>query len=60
MEKRSYQYNKFYLIVTNTSIIYTEVTLISGLHYSYLLNEFSDIITTQVLAVRIPDAEATT
>jgi len=25
MEKRSYQYNKFYIIVTNTSIIYPEV-----------------------------------
>ena len=24
-EKRSYQYNKFYLIVTNTSTIYPEV-----------------------------------
>jgi len=50
----------FYFIVTNTLTIYTEVTLISSLHYSCLLNEFSDIITTQVLAVGIPHAEATT
>jgi len=59
-EKRSHQYNKFLLIFTNPSTIYTEVAFISSLHYSSLLNEFSDIITTQVLAVGIPHAEATT
>jgi len=57
MEKRSYQYNKFLpFIFTNISTIYTEVNIISSLHYSCLLNKFSDIITTQVLAVRIPHA----
>jgi len=61
-DKRSYQYNKFLqFIVTNiTSTMYTEGPIISSLHYSYLLNEFSDIITTQVLAVGIPHAEAAT
>jgi len=60
-EKRSYQYNKFlHIIVTNTSTIYTEVNIISSLYYWCLLNEFSDIIMTQVLAVGIPHAEATT
>jgi len=60
-EKRSYQYMKFLpFIVTNTSTIYAEVNIIYNLHYLYLLNEFSDIITTQVLAVGIPHAEATT
>jgi len=34
--------------------------IISSLHYSCLLNEFSDIITIKVLAVGIPHAEATT
>jgi len=52
-------YSHFY-IVTNTSTIYTEVNIISSLHYSCLLNKFSDIITIQVLLVRIPHAEATT
>jgi len=47
-------------IVTNTSTIYTEVNIISSLHYSCLVNEFSDIITIKVLAVGIPHAEATT
>jgi len=47
-------------IVTNISTIYTEVNIISSLHYSCLLNEFSDIITNQVLAVGIPHAQATT
>jgi len=46
-------------MVTNTSTIYTEVNIISSLHYSCLLNEFSDIITNKVLAVGIPHAEAT-
>jgi len=59
-EKRSYQYNKFLLIATNTSTIFTEVAFISSLHYSCLLNHLSDIITTQVLAVGIPHAAATT
>ena len=52
-------YLHFY-IVTNTSTIHTEVTIISSLHYSCLLNEFSDIITIKVLAVGIPHAAATT
>jgi len=51
-------YLHFY-IVTNTLTTYTEVNIISSLHYSCLLNEFSDIITIQVLAVGIPHAEAT-
>jgi len=47
MEKSSYEYNKFlHFIVTNTSTIYTEIPIRSHLHYLYLLNEFSDIITT--------------
>jgi len=49
-------YLHFY-IVTNTSTIYTEVNIISSLHYSYFLNEFSDIITIKVLAVGIPHAK---
>jgi len=52
-------YLHFY-IVTNTSTVYTEVNIISSLNYLYLLNQFSDIITIKVLAVRIPHAEATT
>jgi len=52
-------YLHFY-IVTNISTTYSEVNLILSLHYSCLLNEFSDIITIQVLAVGIPHAEATT
>ena len=52
-------YLHFY-IVTNTLTIYSEVNIISSLHYSCLLNEFSDIITIEVLPVRIPHAEATT
>jgi len=52
-------YLHFY-IVTNTSTIYTELNIISSLHYSYFLNEFSDTITIKVLAVGIPQAEATT
>jgi len=60
-EKRSSQYNKFlHFILTNTSTIYTEVTSISSLHYLGLLNEFSDIIAIQVLAVGIPFAKPTT
>jgi len=59
-EKRSYHYKKLYIfIVTNTLTIYLEVTFISSLHYLCLLNQFSDIITIQVLAVGIPHAEAT-
>jgi len=54
-EKRSYQYNRIlHFIVTNTSTIYSEVTFIHGLHYSCLLDEFSDITTIQVLALKIP------
>ena len=34
--------------------------IISSLHYSCLLNEFSAIITIEVLALGIPHAEATT
>jgi len=52
-------YLHFY-ITTNTSTIYIEVNIISSLHYSNLLNEFSDIIMIKVLAVGIPHAEATT
>jgi len=52
-------YLHFY-IVTTTSTIYTRVKIIPSLHYSCLLNEFSDIITIKVLAVEIPHAEATT
>jgi len=52
-------YLHFY-IVTNTSTIYFDVNIISSLHYSCLLNEFSDIISIKVLAVGIPHAEATT
>jgi len=52
-------YLHFY-IVTNTSTIYTEVNIISSLHYLCLPNEFSDIITIVVLAVGIPHPEATT
>jgi len=61
-DKRSYQYNKFlqFIVMNTTSTMYTEVPIISSLHYSCLLNEFSDIITTQVLAVGIPHAEAAT
>jgi len=60
-EKRSYHYTKFYIFnLTNTSTIYPEVTFISSLHYLCLLNQFSGIITIQVLAVGIPHAEATT
>jgi len=47
-------------IVTNTSTIYTEVNIISSLHYLCLLNEFSDIITILALAVGIPHPEAST
>jgi len=35
-------------------------TIISSLHYSCLLNEFSDMKLIQVLADGIPHAEATT
>jgi len=59
-EKSSYLFNKFLLIVTNSSTIYTEVVFVSSPHYSCFLNEFSDIITTPVLAVAIPHAQATT
>jgi len=47
-------------IVTNTSTIQTEENIVSSLHYSCLLNKFSDIITNKVLAVGIPHAEGTT
>jgi len=59
-DKSSYPFNKFLLIVTNSSTIYTEVAFVSSPHYSCFLNEFFDIITTQDLAVAIPHAQATT
>jgi len=61
-DRRSYQYNKFrqFIVTNTTSTMYTEVPIISSLHYSCLLNEFSDIIPTQVLSVGIRHAEAAT
>ena len=62
-EKRSYQYNKlFYTFISLPTLrrSISKPTIISSLHYSCLLNEFSDIITIKVLAVGIPHAEATT
>ena len=62
-EKRSYQYNKLFYTFISLPILRRSIskqTIISSLHYSCLLNEFSDIITIQVLAVGIPHAEATT
>jgi len=44
---------------TNASMIYKKYSIISSLHYTCLLNEFSDITMIKVLAVRIPHAEAT-
>jgi len=62
-EKRSYQYNKLLYTFISLPILgrsLSKQVIISSLHYSYLLNEFSDIITIKVLAVGIPHAEATT
>jgi len=62
-EKRSYQYDKLFYTFISLPILRQSVskqTIISSLHYSYLLNEFSDIITIKVLAVGIPHAEPTT
>jgi len=63
MEKRSYQYNKLFYTFISLPILRPSIPkriIISSLHYSCLLNEFSDIITILVLAVGIPHAEATT
>jgi len=62
-EKRSYQYNKLFYTFISLPILRQSIPMqiiISSLHYSCLLNEFSDIITIKVLAVEIPHAEATT
>jgi len=62
-EKRSYQYNKLFYTFISLPILRQSIPkriIISSLHYSCLLNEFSDIITILVLAVGIPHAEATT
>jgi len=40
-------------------MIYKKYCIISGLHYAYLVKEFSDTTTSNVLAVRIAHAEAT-
>jgi len=61
--KRSYQSNKlFYTFISSPTLRQPipKRIIISGLHYSSLLNEFSDIIPIKVLAVGIPHAEATT
>jgi len=63
-EKRSYQYNKLFYTFISLPILRRSISkqtiISSSLHYSCLLNEFSDIITIKVLAVGIPYAEATT
>jgi len=62
-EKRSYQYNNLFYTFILLPILRRSIskqTLISSLHYSCRLNQFSDIITIKVLAVGIPHAEATT
>jgi len=62
-EKRSYQYNRLFYTFISVPILRRSIPkriLISSLHYLCLLNEFSDIITTKVLAVGIRHAEATT
>jgi len=59
-DKSSCPFNKFLGIVTNSSTIYTKVAFVSSQHYLCFLNEFSDIITTQVLAVAITHDQATT
>jgi len=62
-EKRSYQYNKLFYTFISFPILRRSISkqvIISSLHYSCLLNEFSDLITIKVLAVGIPHAEATT
>jgi len=62
-EKRSYQYNKLFYTFILLPILRRSIPeriIISSLHYSCLLNEFSDIITILVLADGIPHAEATT
>jgi len=61
IEKRSYQYNKLFIDRYQYFDYRRESSsIISSLHYSCLLNEFSDIKSIQVLAVGIPHAEATT
>jgi len=47
-------------MVTNISTTYSQVNIISSLHYSCLHNEFSDIITIKVLTVGILHPEAPT
>ena len=62
-EKRSYQYNKLFYTFISLPILRRSIpkcSIISSLHYSCLLNEFSDIVAIKVLAVGIPHAEATT
>ena len=62
-EKRSYQYNKLFYTLISLPLLRRSIskqTIISSLHYSCLLTEFSYIITIKVLAVGIPHAEATT
>jgi len=62
-EKRSYQYNKLFYTFISLPILRRSIlkrVIISSLHYSCLLHEFSDIVTIKVLAVGIPHAEATT
>jgi len=62
-EKGSYQYNKLFYTFISLPLLRRSIskqTIKSSLHYSCLLNEFSDIITIKVLAVGIPHAEATT
>jgi len=62
-EKRFYQYNKLFYTFISLPILRQSIPkqiIISSLHYSRLLNEFSDIIKILVLAVGIPHAEATT
>jgi len=58
-EKRSYQYNKLFYTFISLPVLRRSIPkriIISSLHYSCLLNEFSDIITILVLAVGIPHA----
>jgi len=62
-EKSSYQYNKLFYTFISLPILRRSIpkqVIISSLHYSRLLNEFSDIITIKVLAVGIPHPQATT
>jgi len=59
-EKRSYQYNRFTtLLLPILGLSILKYPIVSSLPYACLLNLFSDIITLQVRAVRIPHAGAT-